>query len=198
MNSTCCVALVGCALAVLSPGDLTSAAGVQFTDITRSAAVDFQHEHSATTNKYLLETMGGGVAMLDVDNDGRLDLFFTNGARIDDPQPAGKRPDKSEPRFWNRLYRQKSDGTFADVTEKAGLSGAADGVYGMGAAVGDYDNDGFADLYVTSYGGNRLYRNKRDGTFADVTASARGREPADGAPAPGSSTTTTTAGSICS
>ena len=84
-----------------------------------------------------------------------------------------------------------------DETEKAGLSGAADGVYGMGAAVGDYDNDGFADLYVTGYGGNRLYRNKGDGTFADVTAGA-GSRPAAGAPAPGSSTTTTTAASICS
>ena len=117
--------------------------------------------------------MGGGVAMLDMDNDGRLDLFFTNGARIDDPQPSGKRPDKSDRRFWNRMYRQKDDGTFVDVTEKAGLSGAADSDYGMGVAVGDYDNDGFADLYVTNYGGNRLYRNKGDGTFADVTASAR-------------------------
>ena len=173
MNGACCAALAACALTLLTVGDPTSAAGVPFTDITRTAAVDFQHEQSATTNKYLLETMGGGVAMLDVDNDGRLDLFFTNGARIDDPQPAGKRPDKSEPRFWNRLYRQKRDGTFVDETEKAGLSAAADGVYGMGAAVGDYDNDGFADLYVTSYGGNRLYRNKGDGTFADVTAGAR-------------------------
>ena len=80
MKGACCAALIGCALTVLSPGDLTSAAGVQFIDITRTAAVDFQHEHSATTNKYLIETMGGGVAMLDVDNDGRLDLFFTNGA----------------------------------------------------------------------------------------------------------------------
>ena len=71
------------------------------------------------------------------------------------------------------MYRQKDDGTFVDVTEKAGLSGAADSYYGMGVAVGDYDNDGFADLYVTNYGGNRLYRNKGDGTFADVTASAR-------------------------
>ncbi len=148
-------------------------APVEFTDITRLAGLTFTHANSATSSKYLIETMGGGVAMLDVDNDGRLDLFFTNGARIEDPQPAGKRPDKSDPRFWNRLYRQRADGTFADETEKAGLSGAADGVYGMGAAVGDYDNDGFADLYVTSYGGNRLYRNRGDGSFTDVTASAR-------------------------
>ncbi len=151
---------------------VASAPDAQFTDITQAAGLDFKHESSATPNKYLLETMGGGVAMLDVDNDGRLDLFFTNGARIDDPQPSGKRPDKADPRFWNRLYRQKDDGTFVDVTEKAGLSGAADSSYGMGAAVGDYDNDGFDDLYVTNYGGNRLYRNTGDGTFADVTGRA--------------------------
>jgi hypothetical protein len=149
-----------------------SAADVRFTDITQASRLDFKHESSATTSKYLIETMGGGVAMLDVDNDGRLDLFFTNGARIDDPQPSGKRPDKSEPRFWNRLFQQQSDGTFVDVTEKAGLSGAGDAAYTMGAAVGDYDNDGFQDLYVTSYGGNRLYRNQRDGRFVDVTDAA--------------------------
>ncbi len=156
-------------LPLMSP---TSAADVQFTDITQAAGVDFKHESSATPSKYLLETMGGGVAMLDVDNDGRLDLFFTNGARIDDPQPPGKRPDKSEPRFWNRMYRQKEDGTFVDVTEKAGLSGAGDNNYGMGVAVGDYDNDGFDDLYVTFWGQNRLFRNRGNGTFEDVTMRA--------------------------
>ena len=83
--------------------------------------------------------------------------------RREDRRSAAARhaPGKSDRRFWNRLYQQKDDGTFADVTEKAGLSGAADSAYGMGVAVGDYDNDGFADLYVTNYGGNRLYRNKR-------------------------------------
>ena len=79
--------------------------------------------------------------------------------------PAGQRPDKSDRRFWNRLYRQKPDGTFTDVTEKAGLTGMPQNRYGMGAAVGDYDNDGFADLYVTGYGGNTLYRNNGDGTL---------------------------------
>jgi hypothetical protein len=156
-------------LPLMSP---SFAADVQFTDITQATGIDFKHENSATPNKYLIETMGGGVAMLDMDNDGRLDLFFTNGARIDDPQPSGRPPDKSDRRFWNRMYRQKEDGTFADVTEKAGVSGAADGSYGMGVAVGDYDNDGFDDLYVTSYGGNRLYRNSGNGTFADVTGRA--------------------------
>ena len=165
-------ALAAGVMTLLLPMGPSSAADVQFIDITQSAGIDFKHENSATPSKYLIETMGGGVAMLDVDNDGRLDLFFTNGARIDDPQPSGRPPDKSDPRFWNRMYRQKEDGTFADVTEKAGVSGAGDGSYGMGAAVGDYDNDGFDDLYVTSYGGNRLYRNTGNGAFADVTGRA--------------------------
>jgi hypothetical protein len=144
---------------------------VQFVDISDSVGVDFTHDNSATPSKYLIETMGGGVAVLDVDNDGRLDIFFTNGARIDERQD-GDRPDKSDRRFWNRLYRQKPDGTFADATEKAGLSGAPQNQYGMGVAAGDYDNDGFQDLYVTNYGGNILYHNKGDGTFTDVTARA--------------------------
>lgn len=148
------------------------APSVQFTDITQTARVDFKHENSATSNKYLLETMGAGVALLDYDNDGRLDMFFTNGAKIDDPAPEGKRPDKSDRKFWNRLYRQNADGTFADVTEKAGLTGMPQNHYGMGVAVGDYDNDGFEDLYLTGYGGNTLYRNNGDGTFTDVTDKA--------------------------
>src|SRR4029077_8420563 len=93
---------------------------VRFTDITHAAKIDFKHESSATANKYLVETMGGGVALLDYDNDGRLDIFFTNGAKIDDPMPDDKLPDKSDRKFWNRLYHQNSDGTFSDVTEKAG------------------------------------------------------------------------------
>ncbi len=145
---------------------------VQFTDITQAAGIDFTHENSATSNKYLPETMGGGVALLDYDGDGRLDVFFTNGAKIDDPMPQGKLPDKSDRLFWNRLYRQHADGTFTDVTEKAGLTGQSQNYYGMGVAVGDYDNDGFADIYVTNYGGNTLYHNNRDGTFTDVTMRA--------------------------
>lgn len=145
---------------------------VQFIDITQTLGIDFLHESSATPNKYLIETMGGGVALFDYDNDRRLDLFFTNGARIDDPQPAGKRPDKSDRRFWNRLYHQNDDGTFTDVSEKAGVTGMPQSYYGMGAAVGDYDNDGFEDLYVTNYEGNILYRNNGNGTFTDVTTRA--------------------------
>lgn len=143
-----------------------------FTDITEASGIAFAHENSATSSKYLVETMGGGVALFDYDNDGRLDVFFTNGARIEDPMPKGKLPDKSGRTFWNRLYRQGDAGGFTDVTEKAGLTGMPQNRYGMGAAVGDYDNDGFQDLYVTNYGGNTLYRNNKDGTFSDVTAKA--------------------------
>jgi len=145
---------------------------VRFTDITQTAKIDFKHENAATLNKYLVETMGGGVALLDYDNDGRLDIFFTNGAKIDDPMPDDKLPDKSDRKFWNRLYHQNSDGTFTDVTEKAGLTGMPQNHYDMGIAVGDYDNDGFEDIYVTGYGGNTLYHNNGNGTFTDVTKSA--------------------------
>ena len=146
--------------------------GVQFTDVTQASGIDFVQANSATANKYLVETMGGGVALLDYDGDGRLDVFFTNGAQIDDPMPADRQPSKSERRFWNRLYRQGADGTFSDVTERAGLAGMPQNRYGMGVAVGDYDNDGRPDLYVTNYGANTLYHNDGDGTFSDVTATA--------------------------
>ena len=195
MLRRCCARIPAC-----SGGRRSAPAsgGRQFTDVTRAVGIDFKHESSATSNKYLIETMGGGVALLDYDNDGRLDIFFTNGAKLDDPMPAGQRPDKSDPRFWNRLYRQNADGTFSDVTEKAGLTGMPQNRYGMGVAVGDYDNDGFPDLYVTNYGGNTLYHNNGDGTFTDVTATRRGGRRRAGARAPGSSTTTTTAGSTSS
>jgi hypothetical protein len=139
---------------------------VTFSDITAQTGINFRHQASKTSLKYLLETMGGGVAIFDYDNDGRMDLFFTNGASLKDPTPKGEMPDKREPKYWNRLYHQKVDGTFADVTERAGLKG--DG-YSMGAAAGDYDNDGHFDLYVTGYGENHLYHNNGDGTFTDTT-----------------------------
>jgi enediyne biosynthesis protein E4 len=131
--------------------------------------VDFLHRASHTARKYLLETMGSGVALFDFDNDGRLDIFLVNGAPLGDPTPRGAIPQKTGPEYWNRLYHQRADGTFEDVTQRAGLQGAG---YGMGVAVGDYDNDGYEDLYVTAYGGNKLYHNNGDGTFTDVTARA--------------------------
>ncbi len=138
-----------------------------FVDTTAKSGVHFTGVASHTARKYLIETMGSGVATFDFDNDGLLDLFFVNGAHLADPQPRGSVPQKSGPEDWNRLYHQKKDGTFEDVTEKAGLKGVG---YGMGVAVGDFDNDGFEDLYVTAYGGNKLYHNNGNGTFTDVTA----------------------------
>jgi enediyne biosynthesis protein E4 len=140
-----------------------------FNDATSALGINFEYIASHTSKKYLLETMGSGVALFDFDNDGRLDIFVVNGAPLSDPTPKGTIPQKAGPKDWNRLYHQKSDGTFEDVTEKAGLQGAG---YGMGVAVGDYDNDGFEDLYVTAYGGNKLYHNNGDGTFTDVTEKA--------------------------
>jgi enediyne biosynthesis protein E4 len=161
------------ALIFISPRPVAqSTPNVQFTDITAHSHIDFTLENSATSNKYLIETMSGGVAVFDYDNDGRLDIFFTNGAQLSDPMPDGKLPDKSDKKFWDRLYHQKPDGTFTDVTERAGLTGMPQGYYSMGVAVGDYDNDGFEDVYVTGYGGNILYHNNGDGTFTDVTAKA--------------------------
>jgi hypothetical protein len=163
------------ALAVIPAGKLfggmlsQSAPRPLFEDITAKSRIRFKHEASRTSQKYLPESMGGGVAMFDYDNDGWLDLFFVNGAEIKDPMPLGASPDKSDPRFWNRLYRNNRDGTFTDVTETAGLQGR---MYGMGVATGDYDNDGNVDLLVTNLGGNILYHNNGDGTFTDVTARA--------------------------
>jgi len=140
-----------------------------FEDITAKSGIRFKQESSRTSEKYLPESMGGGVAMLDYDNDGWLDLFFVNGAKLLDPMSPGALPDKSDPRYWNRLYKNNRDGTFTDVTEKAGLQGR---LYGMGVGTGDYDNDGNVDLLVTNLGGNVLYHNNGDGTFTDVTAKA--------------------------
>ena len=141
----------------------------KFVDIAARSGIDFRYQASHTSKKYLPETMGAGVALFDYDNDGRLDIFLVNGAPLSDPTPKGTIPQKTGPQYWNRLYHQKADGTFEDVTEKAGLQGSG---YGMGVAVGDYDNDGFEDLYVTAYGGNKLYHNNGDGTFSDVTLRA--------------------------
>jgi hypothetical protein len=141
----------------------------KFVDLTSALGVHFRYLSSHTPKHYLPETMGAGVALFDYDNDGRLDIFLVNGALLADPTPKGSVPQKTGPQYWNRLFHQKQDGTFEDVTEKAGLQGSG---YGMGVAVGDYDNDGFEDLYVTAYGGNKLYHNNGDGTFTDVTEKA--------------------------
>src|SRR5205823_12265150 len=101
-----------------------------------------------------------------------LDIFLVNWGQITSTMHSPENFDRKDPRYWNRLYWQNKDGSFIDVTEQAGLANAGDGNYGMGVAVGDYDNDGYPDLYVTSYGKNILYHNNGDGTFTDVTAKA--------------------------
>ncbi len=147
---------LGWLLAVQEDGQ-ASRSGVVFTEVTRKAGIDFQHANAATGEKYLIETMGPGCAFLDYDADGYLDIFFVNGAAL--PGYAPERP------LRNALYRNNGDGTFANVTRQAGLEG---GGYGMGVAVGDYDNNGFPDLYVTNYRSSLLYRNQGDGSFLEV------------------------------
>ena len=145
-----------------SPEGPTEAGQVRFEDRQPGSGLDFVLDNGSTPEKPVIDGVLGGVALLDYDNDGRLDVFFTNGARI--PGLA-----KDDPRFWNRLYRQEEAGTFRDVSERTGVVG--DG-YSMGASAADFDNDGWTDLYVTGVNRNILYRNRGDGTFADVTERA--------------------------
>ncbi|MGA7027679.1 MAG: CRTAC1 family protein, partial [Candidatus Acidiferrales bacterium] len=134
--------------------------------------LDFILRNSPTPRKYLIETMPGGVALLDYNNDGLLDIFLVNGGQLQETARGSFSFNRQNPLYWNRLYRQNKDGSFTDVTEQAGLADAGDTNYGMGVAVGDYDNDGFSDIYVTNFGRNILYHNNGDGTFTDVTAKA--------------------------
>jgi hypothetical protein len=158
-----------CAVAVIAAA---TSVGAPIFEVKPLRGVDFTLQNSPTPQKYLIETMPGGVALLDYNNDGLLDVFMVNGGRIASPLPVPDNFQRHDPRYWNRLYRQDKDGSFTDVTEQAGLANAGDGNYGMGVAVGDYDNDGYPDLFVTSYGKNILYHNNGDGTFTDVTAKA--------------------------
>ena len=141
-------------------------------EVKPQPGLDFTLRNSPTPQKYLIETMPGGVALLDYNNDGLLDIFLVNGGRVTSPMQTPESFDRSNPLYWNRLYRQNKDGTFTDVTKEAGLANAGDGNYGMGVAVGDYDNDGYPDIYVTNYGKNTLYHNNGNGTFTDVTEKA--------------------------
>src|SRR2546427_10541049 len=150
----------------------TLAAAAPIFDVKLPRGLDFRLLNSPTSQKYLIETMPGGVALFDYNNDGLLDIFLVNGGRVTSPMRLPEKFDRANPRYWNRLYRQNKDGSFTDVTESAGLAKAGAGNYGMGVAVGDYCNDGFPDLFVTSYGRNILYHNNGDGTFTDVTAKA--------------------------
>jgi len=135
---------------------------IEFENVIQNSKIKFALRNSVSPKRYTFETMVGGVALFDYNNDGLLDIFFTNGAAI----PSLEKTDSS---YWNRLFRNNGDGTFTDVTEKAGLQGIG---YAMGVAAGDYDNDGFVDLYVTGLNHNQLFHNNGDGTFTDVTAKA--------------------------
>ena len=139
---------------------------IQFVDVTQEAGIHWKHVDGRSGQKYFMETLGSGAAFFDYDADGDPDLYFVNGA----PLPGYV----SQEIPTNCLYRNNGDGTFTDVTEKAGVG---DTGYGHGCAVGDYNNDGQLDLYVTNYGTNRLYRNNGDGTFTEVAESAGVTEP---------------------
>ena len=139
---------------------------IQFVDVTQEAGIHWKHVDGRSGQKYFMETLGSGAAFFDYDADGDPDLYFVNGA----PLPGYV----SQEIPTNCLYRNNGDGTFTDVTEKAGVG---DTGYGHGCAVGDYNNDGQLDLYVTNYGTNRLYRNNGDGTFAEVAESVGVTEP---------------------
>src|SRR5438034_373571 len=133
-----------------------------FTDIARSAGLEARNYFGGeTTKKYILETTGCGVAFVDFDGDGWLDLFLVNGSRLEGFS-RGQEPT-------NHLYRNNGNGSFSDVTGKAGLARSG---WGQGVCAGDYDNDGFDDLFVTYWGQNVLYRNNGNGTFTDVTEKA--------------------------
>ena len=161
----------GAAAAVFTVALLAAGSGIALR-VARPSGLNFNHRNSPTSQKYLIETMGGGVALLDYNNDGLIDIFLVNSGRLDDPVKLPARFSRSDPACWNRLYRQNNNGSFTDVTEQAGLARAGEANYGMGVATGDYDNDGFTDIYLTSYGHNVLYHNNGDGTFTDVTSRA--------------------------
>ena len=128
-----------------------------FRDVSREAGVTFQH-HAAPEKKYIVESMSGGVALFDFDNDGLIDIYFVDSLTVATAADPGAAR--------SALYRNRGNGQFEDVTDKAGVGHPG---WGMGVCTADVDGDGWEDLYVTALGGNRLYRNHRDGTFVDVT-----------------------------
>ena len=152
------------AFTLILPAVLFSQIGgpIRFEDRQRLSSIDFVLNNSPTPDKPIIDSVLGGVALLDFDRDGYLDIFFTNGARI----PGLEKDDAS---FYNRLYHNNHDGTFTDVTAQTGVAGAG---YSMGVACSDYDNDGYPDLFVAGVNRNTLYHNNRDGTFRDVTQKA--------------------------
>lgn len=152
-------------LSPISAGRHTELNGITFVDITKSARITYEHV-SSPEKRYIVESMSGGVALLDYDNDGLLDIYFVNSLTVDLVKAKGKTK--------SFLYRNDGDGTFTDVTAKAGVGDVG---WGMGVAVGDYNNDGFDDLYVTCVGPNHLFKNNGNGTFSNVTLSAGVSDP---------------------
>ncbi|MGI9072591.1 MAG: CRTAC1 family protein [Bryobacteraceae bacterium] len=149
-----------CWFAIASDSEVTGP--VTFIDVTAGSNITFKHDNAATGQRYLIETMGSGAGWIDYDNDGYLDLYLVNSAATKVYKPS--HPLRSA------LYRSNGDGTFTDVTDRAGV--VAVDLFGMGVAVGDYDNDGFEDMYVVGYGRSILYHNNGNGTFTDVTEKA--------------------------
>lgn len=147
---------------LLLPAFVRSSAPIRFEDIAAQAGVHFITQNCPTPEKHQPETMPAGVALFDYNGDGLLDIYLVNGA--DMPSLV-----KTGPKYYNRLFRNNGNGTFTDVTEQAGLAGAG---YGMGVAIGDYDNDGRPDVFLANVNGNQLFHNNGDGTFTDVTAKA--------------------------
>jgi len=169
--------LGGCAVALLSrlaAAPARAECPIKFRDVTAQTGIDFVHTDGGSNRKYIVETVTAGLALFDYDNDGKTDIYFLNGRPL-----AGT---KSTVQPKNRLYRNLGGFRFKDVTDEAGVGGGAG--YGLGVCVGDYDNDGYQDLYVSNYGENILYHNNGNGTFTDVTKKAgvgRGRKVGAGA-----------------
>jgi len=137
-------------------------APIRFQDIAESAGLHFVTQNCPTPEKHQPETMTAGIALLDYDGDGLLDIYLVNGAAMPSLVKTG-------PKYYNRLFHNNGNGTFTDVTERAGVAGSG---YGMGVAVGDYDNDGWPDIFLANVNGNQLFHNNGNGTFSDVTAKA--------------------------
>jgi hypothetical protein len=165
MRASLSLLILLCLLLSSSALTRTELNGIQFVDITKPAGITFEHI-SSPEKRYIVESMSGGVALLDYDNDGFLDIYFINSLTVDLVKTNGKTR--------SALYHNNGNGTFTDVTDKAGVGDVG---WGMGVAVGDFNNDGFDDIYVTCVGPNHLFKNNGNGTFSDVTKGAAVSDP---------------------